>query len=186
MLLRVKERLRDLWSGVVAVSRGWSSSRNQVSSFSYFSVHQSHVSRYSEKSRTKCIGITIETRPDYCLKRHLGQMLSYGCTRLEIGVQVSFQFQPTELANMDLVECGGVTEAPSLLLSFVAFFVVISYFMMLRRCPGHFANIGPPVSFSVAEIQSAHFRTAKNGWVASRKKWILDVTSATISGRLFK
>ena len=45
--------------------------------------------RYSEKSRTKCIGITIETRPDYCLKRHLGQMLSYGCTRLEIGVQVS-------------------------------------------------------------------------------------------------
>lgn len=27
--------------------------------------------RYSEKSRTKCIGITIETRPDYCLKRHL-------------------------------------------------------------------------------------------------------------------
>ena len=27
--------------------------------------------RYSEKSKTKCIGITIETRPDYCLKRHL-------------------------------------------------------------------------------------------------------------------
>lgn len=43
--------------------------------------------RYSERSRTKCIGITIETRPDYCLKRHLGDMLQYGCTRLEIGVQ---------------------------------------------------------------------------------------------------
>ena len=27
--------------------------------------------QYSEKSKTKCIGITIETRPDYCLKRHL-------------------------------------------------------------------------------------------------------------------
>ena len=50
-----------------------------------------HIFRYSEKSRTKCIGITIETRPDYCLKRHLGQMLSYGCTRLEIGVQVSYE-----------------------------------------------------------------------------------------------
>jgi len=47
--------------------------------------------RYSEKSRTKCIGITIETRPDYCLKRHLGQMLSYGCTRLEIGVQSVYE-----------------------------------------------------------------------------------------------
>lgn len=38
-----------------------------------------------EQSRTKCIGITIETRPDYCLKPHLNEMLSYGCTRIEIG-----------------------------------------------------------------------------------------------------
>lgn len=37
---------------------------------------------FSEHSRTKCIGITIETRPDYCLKRHLSDMLNYGCTRL--------------------------------------------------------------------------------------------------------
>ena len=27
--------------------------------------------RYSEQSQTKCIGITIETRPDWCLKPHL-------------------------------------------------------------------------------------------------------------------
>ena len=27
--------------------------------------------KYSERSNTKCIGITIETRPDYCLKQHL-------------------------------------------------------------------------------------------------------------------
>jgi len=47
--------------------------------------------QYSEKSKTKCIGITIETRPDYCLKRHLSDMLSYGCTRLEIGVQSVYE-----------------------------------------------------------------------------------------------
>ncbi|XP_035666032.1 elongator complex protein 3 isoform X1 [Branchiostoma floridae] len=47
--------------------------------------------KYSEKSHTKCIGITIETRPDYCLKRHLSSMLSYGCTRLEIGVQSVYE-----------------------------------------------------------------------------------------------
>ncbi|XP_055644886.1 elongator complex protein 3 [Toxorhynchites rutilus septentrionalis] len=47
--------------------------------------------RYSEKSHTKCIGITIETRPDYCLKRHLSDLLSYGCTRLEIGVQSVYE-----------------------------------------------------------------------------------------------
>ncbi|XP_027206112.2 elongator complex protein 3 [Dermatophagoides pteronyssinus] len=47
--------------------------------------------RYSEESKTKCIGITIETRPDYCLKRHLSDMLTYGCTRLEIGVQSVYE-----------------------------------------------------------------------------------------------
>ncbi|XP_075454774.1 elongator complex protein 3 isoform X2 [Ascaphus truei] len=47
--------------------------------------------RYSEQSNTKCVGITIETRPDYCLKRHLSDMLSYGCTRLEIGVQSVYE-----------------------------------------------------------------------------------------------
>ncbi|KAL1376941.1 hypothetical protein pipiens_007526 [Culex pipiens pipiens] len=47
--------------------------------------------RYSEKSHTKCIGITIETRPDYCLNRHLSDLLAYGCTRLEIGVQSVYE-----------------------------------------------------------------------------------------------
>jgi elongator complex protein 3 len=47
--------------------------------------------KYSEKSHAKCIGITIETRPDYCLKRHLTDMLNYGCTRLEIGVQSVYE-----------------------------------------------------------------------------------------------
>jgi len=47
--------------------------------------------KYSEQSRQKCIGLTIETRPDWCLKRHLGEMLSYGCTRLEIGVQSVYE-----------------------------------------------------------------------------------------------
>lgn len=46
---------------------------------------------FSEKSRIKCIGITIETRPDYCLPRHLDDMLLYGCTRLEIGVQSTYE-----------------------------------------------------------------------------------------------
>jgi elongator complex protein 3 len=47
--------------------------------------------QYSEQSTTKCIGITIETRPDYCLKPHLTEMLSFGCTRIEIGVQSIYE-----------------------------------------------------------------------------------------------
>ncbi|KAI9187991.1 Elongator subunit [Blastocladiella emersonii ATCC 22665] len=47
--------------------------------------------RMSEQSPVKCVGITIETRPDYCLKPHISQMLRYGCTRLEIGVQSVYE-----------------------------------------------------------------------------------------------
>lgn len=59
------------------------------------SGHQSNsvaeAVKMSEKARIKCIGITIETRPDYCLKRHLNDMLDYGCTRLEIGLQSVYE-----------------------------------------------------------------------------------------------
>lgn len=46
---------------------------------------------YSENSKTCCIGMTIETRPDFCLTPHLSAMLSYGCTRLEIGLQSIYE-----------------------------------------------------------------------------------------------
>lgn len=47
--------------------------------------------RYSQQSKTKCVGITIETRPDYCTETHLDDMLRYGCTRLEVGVQSIYE-----------------------------------------------------------------------------------------------
>lgn len=46
---------------------------------------------FSQQSQTKCVGITIETRPDYCTETHLSDMLKYGCTRLEIGVQSVYE-----------------------------------------------------------------------------------------------
>jgi elongator complex protein 3 len=47
--------------------------------------------KVSAEGKQKCVGITIETRPDYCLRPHLNQMLSYGCTRIEIGVQSVYE-----------------------------------------------------------------------------------------------
>ena len=47
--------------------------------------------RYSERGKHKCIGITIETRPDFCHQVHLRDMLSYGCTRLEVGTQSIYE-----------------------------------------------------------------------------------------------
>ncbi len=41
----------------------------------------------NEKSAHRCVGLTVETRPDFCTERHVDLMLSYGVTRVEIGVQ---------------------------------------------------------------------------------------------------
>ncbi|KAH9410941.1 radical SAM protein [Ordospora pajunii] len=43
------------------------------------------------EARLKCVGITIETRPDFCAESHLSKMLEYGCTRVEIGVQSVYE-----------------------------------------------------------------------------------------------
>jgi len=41
----------------------------------------------NEKADKRCIGMTVETRPDYCKKNHLDRMLHLGATKVEIGVQ---------------------------------------------------------------------------------------------------
>jgi len=55
------------------------------------SANVAEAVRFSEQSKTKCIGITIETRPDYCFGPHLTSMLLYGCTRIEVGVQSIYE-----------------------------------------------------------------------------------------------
>lgn len=62
---------------------------NALSGFTGTDVDESVL--YSQQSVTKCVGITIETRPDYCTETHLSDMLRYGCTRLEIGVQSVYE-----------------------------------------------------------------------------------------------
>ncbi len=41
----------------------------------------------NEKAKYRCVGLTIETRPDYGYEEHADIMLSYGATRVELGVQ---------------------------------------------------------------------------------------------------
>ncbi|MEM0324512.1 MAG: tRNA uridine(34) 5-carboxymethylaminomethyl modification radical SAM/GNAT enzyme Elp3 [Candidatus Aenigmatarchaeota archaeon] len=41
----------------------------------------------NEKAKYRCVALTIETRPDLCFEKHVDEMLSYGVTRVEIGVQ---------------------------------------------------------------------------------------------------
>ncbi|MBN1385652.1 tRNA uridine(34) 5-carboxymethylaminomethyl modification radical SAM/GNAT enzyme Elp3 [Candidatus Woesearchaeota archaeon] len=43
----------------------------------------------NERSAVRCVGLTIETRPDYGRLKHGNQMLKLGCTRVELGVQTT-------------------------------------------------------------------------------------------------
>jgi elongator complex protein 3 len=44
----------------------------------------------AERSFRRIVGITIETRPDYCKENHIDLMLNYGTTRVEIGIQTIY------------------------------------------------------------------------------------------------
>ena len=41
----------------------------------------------NQMAKNRNVGFTIETKPDYCKREHVDLMLSYGVTRVEIGVQ---------------------------------------------------------------------------------------------------
>lgn len=43
----------------------------------------------NEAATNRVIGLTIETRGDYCSASQIQQMIAYGCTRVEVGVQTT-------------------------------------------------------------------------------------------------
>jgi len=43
--------------------------------------------RYNEKAGHRCVGLCIETRPDWCRQEDIDRMLEFGTTRVELGVQ---------------------------------------------------------------------------------------------------
>jgi len=43
--------------------------------------------RLNETARYRCVGLCIETRPDWCSENDVKRMLEYGTTRVELGVQ---------------------------------------------------------------------------------------------------
>jgi elongator complex protein 3 len=41
----------------------------------------------NENAKIRCVGFTVETKPDYCKQHHIDLMLELGVTRVEIGIQ---------------------------------------------------------------------------------------------------
>ena len=52
------------------------------------SLSREHVR--NEQAKIRCVGLTIETRPDWCKEEHVDRMLYLGATRCEIGVQTIY------------------------------------------------------------------------------------------------
>ena len=65
--------------------------------------------RRNETAAVRNVGLTIETKPDYCRRGHVDAMLRYGATRVEIGVQ-SLRPEAYAAANRGHTY-GDVTEA---------------------------------------------------------------------------
>jgi len=43
--------------------------------------------QFNEKAKHRCVGLCIETRPDFCGEEQVKSMLDFGTTRVELGVQ---------------------------------------------------------------------------------------------------
>ena len=44
--------------------------------------------KLNETSEHRCVALCIETRPDTCSEKQIKELLDYGCTRVELGVQI--------------------------------------------------------------------------------------------------
>lgn len=50
-----------------------------------------NIIKENEKSDVRCIGMTFETKPDWCGKEQIDRMLRLGGTKVEIGVQTTYE-----------------------------------------------------------------------------------------------
>lgn len=58
----------------------------------------------NERAPSRCIGMTVESRPDWSKESHVDLMLSYGTTRVELGVQSLDQATLDRVKRMHTVE----------------------------------------------------------------------------------
>lgn len=55
-------------------------------------VYLENVQEANENSQVRCVGMTFETRPDYCKIQDVDRMLDMGVTRVELGVQTIYNY----------------------------------------------------------------------------------------------
>ena len=56
------------------------------------SKYLEEAQKLNETANHRCVGLTFETRPDWCKESHIDRMLEMGATRVEVGVQNIYDF----------------------------------------------------------------------------------------------
>jgi elongator complex protein 3 len=101
--LEDEERRKRLFSKLLKLKNA---GKSKISGTNYVgkktSLEKEHL--LNEKSNIKCVGMTIETRPDYGVLKHGNEMLRLGCTRVELGVQSVFNFVLEKIKRGHTVE----------------------------------------------------------------------------------
>jgi len=65
---------------------------SSINGFSKDFVYLENVQKANENSHVRCVGMTFETRPDYCKIQDVDRMLDMGVTRVELGVQTIYNY----------------------------------------------------------------------------------------------
>ena len=68
----------------------WEPKNMSMSSSSAINMSLVELQAQNETAPHRCIGMTIETRPDWCKEQQVDQILKLGGTRVELGVQTVF------------------------------------------------------------------------------------------------
>jgi elongator complex protein 3 len=55
-------------------------------------IYLEDLQNANENSKVRCVGMTFETRPDYCKIADVDRMLNMGVTRVELGVQTIYNY----------------------------------------------------------------------------------------------
>ena len=71
----------------ITLSTGNSSQEERISKLDSLLLTLEKAKQKNETAFVRCVGLTIETKPDYCKMDHINLMLELGTTRIELGVQ---------------------------------------------------------------------------------------------------
>ncbi|MGB9980084.1 tRNA uridine(34) 5-carboxymethylaminomethyl modification radical SAM/GNAT enzyme Elp3 [Methanobacterium sp.] len=73
-------------------TESFAASKSKISKVFKDFIYLKDAQKTNEGSAVRCVGMTFETRPDYCKVPDVDRMLNMGVTRVELGVQTIYNY----------------------------------------------------------------------------------------------